>query len=447
PYYWVESAAAGTTDAPLPVRYEDLADDEGEFYPESESYQEVFSSRNNIWSEPYQKGPNQLLTYYFRLFSGDGRWLGTTLVDIDTKYLSELINKPVFRGMGHFVLMTQSGNIIADPNKTENNLQTYKEINDLRDLWNDLDLKGSGFVEGETGYWAYEAVPGQDWLVFGFVPYTAVFSRIALITVAATAVMVVLLSTAIILAIRNLNRRLMPVLNECKQLGHTEPGLLAQWDQQDELDQLSLAFFNMVERLNLNAETIRRHEQKIEKESLHSDQVSEQFTDFAEALNQEGSEQQTLIREIQRLVDGIVNDTQSVDIQLDALNTLGRALNGELSRTLSSEHAAETLLLLEQQLHTLMAALKTDTSLQSVEQLQALIAQMITTIMTLKAYERQRPSADSLWQQTRSLTQAGQTAAVDARSIGASVQTITPMLSRIEKIAEILVRRAKSVID
>ncbi|MEM7064584.1 MAG: Cache domain-containing protein [Cyanobacteria bacterium P01_B01_bin.77] len=447
PYYWVESSATDATDAALPIRYEDLADDEGEFYPESESYKEVFSSRNNIWSEPYQKGPNQLLTYYFRLFSGDGRWLGTTLVDVDTQYLSELINKPVFRGMGYFVLMTRSGNIIADPSKAANNLQTYNEVNDLRDLWEKLDLKGSGFVEGETGYWAYESVPGQDWLVFGFVPYAAVFNRIALITVAATTLMVILLSTAIILAIRSLNRRLMPVLNECKQLGHTEPGLLAQWDQQDELNQLSLAFFNMVERLNLNAETIRRHEQKIEKESLHSDQVSEQFTEFAEALNQEGSEQQTLIREMQRLVDGVANDAQSVDIQLDALNTLGRALNGELSRTLSSEHAAETLLLLEQQLHTLTTALKTETSFQSAEQLQALVAQIMTTIMTLKAYERQRPSADSLWQQTRSLTQAGQAAAVDARSIGASMQTIAPMLNRIEKIAEILVRRAKSVID
>lgn len=446
PYYWVESSATDTA-APLPVRYEDLADDEGEFYPESESYKEVFSSRNNIWSEPYQKGPNQILTYYFRLFSGDGRWLGTTLVDIDTQYLSELINKPVFRGMGHFVLMSRSGNIIADPSQAENNLQTYKEINDLRDLWDGLDLKDSGFVEGETGYWAYEPVPGQDWLVFGFVPYAAVFSRIALITVAATALMVVLLSTAIILAIRSLNRRLTPVLNECKQLGHTEPGLLAQWDQQDELNQLSLAFFNMVERLNLNAETIRRHEQKIEKEALHSDQVSEQFLEFAEALNEVGSEQQTLIRKLQQLVTGVANDAQSMDIQLDTLNMVGRALNGELSRTLSSEHATETLLLLEQQIHTLMAAIKTETDFQSAEQLQALINQMMTTIMTLKAYDRQRPSADSLWQQTRSISQTGQTAAVDARSISNSVQTIAPILNRIEKISEILVRRAKSVID
>lgn len=453
PYYWVESSvassAADASDSPSPIRYEDLADDQGEFYPNSERYKEFFLSQDNVWTEPYKKETNQLLTYYFRLFASDGRWLGTTLVDIDAQYLGELLNKPVFRDMGHFLLVTRSGNIVADPVNPENNLKTYQEIADLTDLWGDLDLdlEDTGFVESETGYWAYAAVPGQDWLVFGFVPYAAIFNRLALITLAATTLMVALLSIAILLAIRSLNRCLRPVLNQCNQLAQTDSGLLAQWDQQDELSHLSFAFFNMLERLNLNEETIRRHEQKIEKETLHADQLSEQFTTFVGLLDQHGSEQQTLIGEVQQLVAGVVNDAQSMDIQLDALNILGRALNGDLRRTLSSGQTAEMLLLLEQQLQTLINGLDAETSFQATEQCQMLIKQLMSTVTMLQSYERQRPSVDSLWQQTRDITQTGQAAAVDAQSIGTSVQSIAELLTRIEKISATIVRRAKSVMD
>ena len=173
PYYWVTPTADGTN-SDQPVLYEDFADDEGEFYPDSDRYRDYFVSQTAVWTEPYQQETSRLLTYYLPLFTSDDRWLGTALVDIDGDYLSELLNKPVFRQMGSFTLLTRSGTVIADPANPDNNLKTYEDIPDLSALWQDVDPDSTGFLEGETGYWAYAVVPGQDWLVFGFVPYAAI---------------------------------------------------------------------------------------------------------------------------------------------------------------------------------------------------------------------------------------------------------------------------------
>ncbi len=448
PYYSVDSAVSDSSEIQssnrqLSIRYEDFADDVGEFYPDSDRYRDYFLPQRAIWSEPYETNAQQLLTYYLPLFDSTGRWLGTTLVDIDGQYLSNLLNQPVFRQQGSFLLLTHEGNIIADPANPENNLKTHKDIPDLKDLWQTIKLNDTGFLEGETGYWAYSVVPGQDWLVLGFVPYSAVFNRLALITLAATGLMVVLLSTAIVLAIRSLNHRLRPVLNQCNQLAKTDAMLLAQWDEKDDLNQLSLAFFNMLEKLNLNEETIRRHEQKIEKETLQVDQVSEQFVEFARLLDQLVSEQQSLIRKVQQLVTGIASGSKSIDLQLDAINTMGRALDGELRR--APAHAAETLALIEQQVQSLTTTLEHKATEQHTGQLHILVQQLTKNVITLKAIEQRWPSIDSLQEQTSSITQASRVATQESHSMVTSVQTIDQMLSKIEQISTILLRRTRTV--
>ncbi|NEQ51190.1 MAG: Cache domain-containing protein [Leptolyngbya sp. SIO3F4] len=440
PYYWVNTSEDSAAIANQTVRYENFADDEGEFYPESERYQQYFVPQQTIWTEPYQQGANQLLTYYFPLVGNDGKWLGTTLVDIDSQYLGELINDPVFRKQGNFLLLTRSGNIVVDPSNPENNLDTYEGIADLRDLWSEIDLNAStGFLEGENGYWAYASVPDQEWLVFGFVPYTAVFNRIALITLLATTLMVVLLSIAITLAIRSLNRRLRPVLNQCNQLAETERVLLEQWDHQDDLSQLSLAFFNMLERLNLNAETIRRHEKKIEKESLHSEQVSEQFEDLNHLLIRQASEQQSLAQNARQQIVEVARSFQVLNRQLEVTNTMARDLGGEFRRL--PAHSTEVLSVLEKQVEALKKALEAG---QSTTQLQLLADQVEKNVFTLRAHDQRWPSIDSLQHQTNQIAQTGQSALDKAQTIDNSVESIAKMLAEIEQIATTLVRRSQS---
>lgn len=444
PYYWVNSPGENSSGRQAPVQYEDFADDDGEFYPESQRFREYFLPQKEVWTDLYTSKNNQLLTYYFPLLSSEGRWLGSTLVDIDASYLRDLLDVPVFRKQGNFILLTRSGQVIADPADADAGPQTYEDIADLKDFWYDSTFEDTGFFEGEAGYWAYASVPGQDWLVFGFVPYAAVFNRIALITLTATGLMVALLSVAISLAIRNLGRRLRPVLNQCNQLAKTDDNLLAQWDNQDDLNQLSLAFFNMLEKLNLNQETIRRHEQKIQTETLHAGQVSEQFEGFATLFSDQAEEQQMLLRHVQELGAQLTNSSQSVDIQLDALSTMGRALDGELRRV--PAHSSETLVMLEQQLQELSRAINR-VEHPSATQLQTLASLASQNIATLRAHDRRWPSIDSLQQQTGNITKAGEVAAEGARSMVDTSRSMTEKLTKVERIANLLTQRAKSVLS
>ncbi|MDV3353095.1 Cache domain-containing protein [Leptothoe sp. LEGE 181152] len=442
PYYWVD-ASENEPAVNQTIRYEDFADGEGEFYPNSQRYRDYFVPQTTVWTEPYENAANQLLTYYVPLFASNGRWLGTTLVDIDGQYLSNLLNQPVFRQQGHFILVTREGNIVADPANPENNLKTYQDIPELTAIWPQMSLNETGFLEGETGYWAYAVVPEHDWLVLGYVPYSAVFNRIALITLAATVIMVALLSTAIFLAVRSLNRRLRPVLNQCNQLAKTDTTLLAQWDGQDDLNQLSLAFFNMLEQLNLNEETIRRHALKLETETSRSTQVSAQFTEFTALLNRLAGEQQILMRDLQQLMADIAKSSQTIDIQVDAINTMGRALNSELRRI--PTHSTETLALVEQQVGALTRVLGHGASEQQSEQLHTLIEQLTKNIVTLKALERRWPSIDNLQKQMGHITQASGVAISESRAVVDSLQSIAPMLSDIEQISTTLLKRVEGV--
>ncbi|MEA5466821.1 methyl-accepting chemotaxis protein [Leptothoe sp. PORK10 BA2] len=435
PYYW-------TTSEDPSIQYENFADNSGEFYPESDRYEQYFVSRRTAWTEPYGQGPNQLLTYYLPLMGSDGRWLGTTLVDIDIQYLGQLLNDTVFHKMGHFLLLTRSGNVVVDPSNPENNLKTHEEIAGLKELWPNISRDNkTGFLEGENGYWAYAEVPGQDWLVLGFVPYAAVFNRIALITLLATALMVTLLSIAICLAIRSLNRHLRPVLNQCNQLAETDSGLLAQWNQEDDLTQLSLAFFNMLERLNLDAETIRRHEQKIEQETLHAGQVSEQFEDLTHFLRRHAGKQQRLARDGQQRLNKIAHGFQSVDSQLDTLSTLGRSLHGEVRRL--PVHSTEILTALVKQVDALKNVIELGGA--PSPQLQFLTDQVVKSLLTLQSHDRRWPSVEQLQQQTGEIAQVGQVASEEAQALGELVQSMTSLLAEIEQNSTTLVRRSQSV--
>ncbi|MEM6255035.1 MAG: methyl-accepting chemotaxis protein [Cyanobacteria bacterium P01_D01_bin.156] len=445
PYYWVDSSQAELPVGQSSIQYEDFADDNGEFYPDSDRYRDYFLPQKEIWTEPYEAKGNRLLTYYFPLFASDDRWLGTTLVDVDINHLSDLLNVPVFRQRGRFILLTRSGNVIADPGNADAVPLTYQDIPDLKNLWDSVSDGEKGFFEGEQGYWAYASVPGQDWLVFGFVPYGAVFNRIALITLAATVVMISLLSVGTFLAIRGLSRRLRPVLNQCNQLAQTDENLLALWNTQDELSQLSLAFFNMLEKLNLNEETIRRHEQKIQKETLHADRVSDIFQEFATFFSQQGEELRTLIRHLQEVSGQLTSRSQSADIQLDAVKTMGRALDGDVRRL--PMHGAETLTVLEQQLTQLATAIEAEPAHPAVTEIQPLVDLLSKNVALLKVHERKWAAINNLQTQAGNITRAGEAAAEETRSMVDISHAMAEMLTKAETITTLLSQRAKSVLD
>ncbi|WP_326521069.1 hypothetical protein [Leptothoe kymatousa] len=446
PYY---SAAAGTSadDESDAIRYEDFADGEGEFYPESPRYEKYFVPQRDIWTEPYQNEKTQFLTYYYPLFNQEGNWLGTTLVDIDAAYLNGLLDDAVFQQSGNFFLVTDAGQVIANPTRAVADLQNYDSIPGLAKIWQRIDGETSGFVRGDAGFWAYTNVPGQNWRLFGFVPYSAIYGRIVRIAAITTGLMGLLLGTVVFFAIRKLNQRIKPILLQGNEFAARDrDSLLPASPQQDELEQLSLSFFNILNQVNLHQDTIRQQEEAIAQSNRHADQVTEKFLAFTTQVDEEVKEQQVLIDRVQQQLTDQADQYRSVDSRLDALFTLAQTLGGFLESLPSEEDAAELFDALDQRILALTGTLDTAHQTDRAHS-QALINQLIADVANLKVYDRQRHSLEKLHGQTSDLTQARQATIAKSQAMVTAAQTMRQVLMEIESITTTLNRDTKQVSD
>lgn len=448
PYYSVITAQEDTSFDQNTIVYEDLADDAGEFYPDTQRYQDYFLPQKSLWTEPYQAPNGRLLTYYLPMFGNDGDWLGTILVDINSQYLGQFLDDPVFRQTGHFLLMTQSGAIIADSANAEGDplRSTYKDIAELEALWSQVTNLGEpGFLEGKTGYWAYAPVPGQDWMLLGYVPYTAVYCRIIRLTAVTTALLMGLVTTVLYLAVRKLNRRLKPILLQCDQLPQTNAEVWVDWNSQDELDQLSLAFFKLLEQLNGQESTIRHYQQALTKESRHIDQMLTQFLEFTTHMGEEANEQQLMIRQLQQRIAN--KDIRSVDLHLDALNTMGNALHSDLQR-LPMSNSSALFAAVEQRIAAIFEVIEEMYADPRKTRLHILMTQLSADLKRLKSHDQQQqPSFKKLQYQTSNIAQAGKSALENSRGMAVLVQTSAETLVKIRAISNSLNRQVKVVSD
>ena len=263
------------------------------FYPESERYQNYFLPQVNAWTTPYQSDRGVLLTYYSQIFDTQGQWLGTAVIDVDGTYLSTVLNEPVLRSGGELMLLTETGNVIANPsNPSQLGTQTYEDIPGLGDVWSQIDLRNPGFIEGETGYWAYTQIPEQDWLMMAYVPYDVVFGQVTQITLGATAIVGLFLAGVVALTMRYLNRRLRSVLDECHRLSEIDDDMMKELQSKDELEQLSLSFFYLLEQLMQQRPILNQVTQRMQ--SL--EQVVTTTVD-------EGQQQSQMVTQVQQWVD------------------------------------------------------------------------------------------------------------------------------------------------
>ncbi|MEL6556402.1 MAG: cache domain-containing protein, partial [Cyanobacteria bacterium J06621_11] len=283
PYYQIESAAASLaqrspTDAPQTTAEAEVIDyinraDEPYFYPTSESYRQYFLPQKSLWRSPYQRENDTLITFYSQIFGNQDEWLGTSVIDVDAAYLQAILNEPVFRQGGQLMLLDLNGQVIANPvNEDVATDQTYQDIPGLNEIWSQIEGENSsGLIEGETGYWSYIQIPEQSWVVLAYVPYGTVFGRILAITLGATLLAGLLMAGLTTLAIRYLNKRLRPVINECQRLSTEDETVTQRLIGKDELEQLSISFFNLLEQLQLS-------QTQVKLEAAHASEVETQLS-------------------------------------------------------------------------------------------------------------------------------------------------------------------------
>ena len=287
------------------------------FYPETERYRKYFLPQVNRWTIPYQsEGRGVLLTYYSQIFDNQDKWIGTAVIDVDGTYLSRVLNEPVLRDGGELMLLTTAGDVIANPSDPSAlGAQTYEDIPGLGAIWAQIDPETPGFIEGEAGYWAYVQIPERNWLLMAHVPYGVVFGRVMVITVVTKTAVALLLAGVIAIAISYLNQRLRPVLNECHRLSEIDEVMMEELQNKDELEQLSISFFHLLEQLTQH-QPILNQVQSLEHMVM--------------TTANEGQQQSQLITQIQQWMDNTDDLSQQLTEQATAMEEAGSATHEAL---------------------------------------------------------------------------------------------------------------------
>lgn len=187
--------------------------------------------------------------------------------------------------------------------KTVDN-RTYADVPGLSEVWDQIEgERSSGLIEGEAGYWSYLQIPEQSWVVLAYVPYRVVFGQIVAIALSATILAGLLMAGLTTLAIRYLNRRLRPVIDECQRLSLEDDEITQKLTGKDELAQLSISFFNLLEQLQLT-------QTQVKLEAAHASEVEAQLKQIKSRTAANQRRQQRVTQKLADILP-LVADTQA----------------------------------------------------------------------------------------------------------------------------------------
>jgi signal transduction histidine kinase len=225
-------------------------------YPQWQYYQNAFNARKYFWSEPYINAvyPVPLMTFAGPVLDRQGKLVAVMNGDINIRDLKQVKDNASPNRSGYFVLATHQGNLLSyspDPSKATS-LQHISSIPTLKSVWQEVQSKlqqgsAQGFLASNDtrSYWVFQKVPSTQWVMIQAVPYTQVLMPALVGAIGATLLAGLLMALAVWWSIRQLDRRLQPILAVCYE---TMSPANTPVKAKDEISTLSTAFFGMVER-------------------------------------------------------------------------------------------------------------------------------------------------------------------------------------------------------
>ncbi|MDX2215885.1 MAG: ATP-binding protein [Oculatellaceae cyanobacterium bins.114] len=295
PYAFYEQGIPNEVGVPLPkplhnIRLTDICQLEPSCF-DNVYYTAPVNAREAIWLEPYNWFNIPMTTVTAPVFTRDGDLLGVVGLDITIRDLTKEVQSPPEWGGGYFMILTDKGNLLAYPPNPEkaSNLATYSEVPDateLTEVWQQIGDRPTGIVQTDTAYWAFEHIDGTNWIMLASVPKSVVLYPALRITFGGVLGAGSILAIVTALFVRQLNKRLNPLLETCRTvtvndtLRRTQTPLnqaeIAEGEG-DELDILSHAVKSMTSQLQASVVEL---EQRVE-ERTHELRIAKDKADTA----------------------------------------------------------------------------------------------------------------------------------------------------------------------
>ncbi|PSB04071.1 methyl-accepting chemotaxis protein [Merismopedia glauca] len=264
PYYYVDQKASGQVGKKLPapnsnVIYSELFADDN--YPTRDYYKiELAAPEENFYIEPLDWYGITMTSSMTKVRDRQNKVIGLAGVDISINQISQGIQSSVLDNAGYFTLLSAQGKLLSyppDPKKAKG-IESYETIPALKQNWNQLAGQKSGLIREGGNYWFYQRVPSNNWLMVAVVPESVVKAPILRITLLGTLVAAAILAGIVALFVQRLNRGLKPILDECNKLAAADASTQELLNNQDEVGQLSTSFFNLLNQVKQNEDTLRQ---------------------------------------------------------------------------------------------------------------------------------------------------------------------------------------------
>ena len=245
-------------------------------------FTEPIAAKKPVWLEPESylettlKPPKQLVStaYALPLYGSRGELLGVLSQDLELGFLTQKLKVEVMREAGQFILVSGKGNLLAYPPDSQQalSLKPFPDLNNYRDLWQQIQQKlqkgeASGILhwrdrDGKEEFWAYQQIPNNNWVLMAAVPKSVVLGPVFRFTAIGTlgAVMgaSIVLGIVVGLFVRNLNRRLQPIMDECNRLAETSAKSEELMNREDELGRLTISFYALLGQVTVNERRLRQ---------------------------------------------------------------------------------------------------------------------------------------------------------------------------------------------
>jgi twitching motility protein PilJ len=343
PYFYLDQKVGGQLGQRLPsphqdVFYSELAQDD--HYYDRDYYTLPLKKQKNSWVEPYSTYGTLITTFAAPIYDAQNKIIGSSGTDVNVTELTKQANsQKAFKDKGFFSIISAEGRIIAYPPAQlplppdGEQGYTLDKVPELKAVWAKLQQGQSGMVQAQGNFWVYKRMPSTNWLMLAVVPKSAVVAPVLLGTLISSLAATSILAIAVFLFMKHLNRSLKPILIQCKQLARIDANLQEQMLEEDELGQLTIAFYALLEQLEAKEAAIR-------EEVAQSTQTREQLMQAAaEQLNQDLI--QTDIGHILEIVSSLEEGdlTVKADVSDRATGLVADTLNRlieELARIMSA---------------------------------------------------------------------------------------------------------------
>lgn len=351
PFFFVDQNVTDQIGQLLPapnqdIRYAELwAEDQ---YPEQDYYKRLINSRKSQWYEPYQWYGITMTTHARPIFNSKNELIGLVTLDVNVSAIGDQIKDSVIDGQGNFMILSNQGNLLADPVDPQKakDLTTYENVPELKAVWSKFGQNQSGLVAVDNSFWAYRRIEGTNWLMLAKVPQSVVVNKALLIAVGSALAAAGVLALIILLCIRQLNQRLQPLLSECNRLAESDaqraarlglksesnPGFWSDLNLEgaDELEIVMQSFRQVASQLQDSCDILEETNQTLEQ------RIQERTDELRQAKESSETDRQILQRralELLREVDPISKGDLTIRAKVtpDEIGTLADSYNATVA--------------------------------------------------------------------------------------------------------------------